>query len=202
MGILFVVSGPSGCGKGTILNEVCSSHGSKIALSVSATTRKPRFNEKHGIDYYFLKRTDFLKHIANGDLLEYNEYCGNFYGTLKQEVEKLLNDYEVVILEIDVNGVKNVRKILNCVSVFIVPPSLEVLKSRLLSRKTESVVTVQKRLNQARLELNRAVDYDYVIVNDFVKNTVDCFNAILVAEKHRSFRVQFKSSDFSNFGST
>ena len=164
-----------------------------------ATIRKPRVGEKQGVDYYFLERDDFLKRIQNGQLLEYNEYCGNFYGTLKSEVDRLLKEHEIVILEVDVNGVNNITKIFDCVTVFIVPPSLQILKERLLSRKTESVDTVKRRLKQACVELKSVLNYDYVVVNDIVSKAVNCFNSIFIAEAHKSFNMKAYLDKFLNY---
>ncbi len=164
-GILFVVSGPSGSGKGTILGKICSLN-SNIAVSVSATTRKPRVGEVYGEDYYFLEEDVFLKHVETGEMLEYNKYCGNYYGTLKSEVERLLSCNEVVILEVDVNGAENIGRVYECVKVFVLPPSLEVLKSRLEKRKTENLDSLKNRLTQACVEVETAFKFDYLIIND------------------------------------
>lgn len=164
-GILFVVSGPSGSGKGTILGKICSLN-SNIAVSVSATTRRPRVGEVDGVEYYFLEEDVFLKHVETGEMLEYNKYCGNYYGTLKSEVERLLRCNEVVILEVDVNGAENISRFYECVKVFVLPPSLEVLKSRLRNRKTENLNSLKNRLTQACVEVETAFKFDYLIIND------------------------------------
>lgn len=188
-GILFVVSAPSGSGKGTILNRVAQIQ-ENMAICVSATTRKPRVGEKDGVDYYFLDRHVFLNKVKAGEMLEYDEHFGNFYGTLKSEVTTLLKNYEFVILEVEVNGAKNISKVFNdCVKIFIVPPSLEVLKSRLLSRKTEDLQSLNERLSRVRFEIGNINIYDYVVVNDVVDDAVLRFNAILEAERQRVARM-------------
>lgn len=193
---MFVVSGPSGSGKGTILNEVCSLK-NDVGLCVSATTRKPRVGEQNGVEYYFLERSVFKKYIETGEMLEYNKYCGNYYGTLKQEIISLLNSHEIVIVEVDVNGAKKIANVFDCVKIFILPPSLNILKQRLLGRCTETQVDLQKRLTQACVEVKSALNYDYVVLNDDLKQAVFKFNSILEAQLQLSYRFKFLIDGFS-----
>ena len=135
-GVLIVVSGPSGVGKGSVLKELVSLKG--IVISISATTRSPREFEKDGVDYYFISREKFKEYIEKNDMVEYNEYCGNLYGTIRSKLINLLKENEVVILEIDVNGASRIAKSFDCVRVFLFPPSFEELKERLVKRGTEN----------------------------------------------------------------
>ena len=194
-GILFVVSAPSGSGKGTILREVSSVH-KNMKILVSATTRAPRPGEVDGIDYYFLKRSEFLKKIEAGEMLEYDEHFSNYYGTLKTEVESSLNKHEIVVSEVEVNGARAISKAFDCVKVFIVPPSFEVLKKRLLSRETESSQSLQERLDRACFEIKNAITYDYIIVNDDLKSAVSEFNSIINAERQKSVRFKCFLNNF------
>lgn len=189
-GTLFVISGPSGSGKGTILNKVID--GENVSLSISATTRQPRNGEKNGVHYHFMTREKFLSEIENNNVLEYNEYCGNLYGTLKSEVESLLVSGKDVILEIDVNGAKQIAKSMECVRVFILPPSMNVLRNRLAMRGTETDETLNNRINQAHNEINEAYDYDYVVVNDELEDAVKKIRSILEVEQLRASKMKFK----------
>ena len=189
-GTLFVISGPSGSGKGTILNKVID--GENVSLSISATTRQPRNGEKNGVHYHFMTREKFLSEIENNNVLEYNEYCGNLYGTLKSEVESLLVSGKDVILEIDVNGAKQIAKSRECVRVFILPPSMNVLRNRLAMRGTETDETLNNRINQAHNEINEAYDYDYVVVNDELEDAVKKIRSILEVEQLRASKMKFK----------
>ena len=189
-GTLFVISGPSGSGKGTILNKVIDDE--NVSLSISATTRQPRNGEKDGVHYHFMTREKFLSEIENNNVLEYNEYCGNLYGTLKSEVESLLANGKDVILEIDVNGAKQIAKSMECVRVFILPPSMDVLKNRLSLRGTETDETLNNRINQAHSEIDEAYYYDYVVVNDELEDAVKKIKSILEVERLRASKMKFK----------
>lgn len=182
-GILLVVLAPSGGGKGTILNEV-RRKGEKIRFSVSATTRKPRPGEVDGEHYYFLDKQAFEALIAKDEMLEYAEYCGNYYGTPREPVEKWLREGYDVILEIEVQGGAQVKKLMpDCVSVFITPPSLEILEQRLRRRGTETEEVIQGRLKTAREELRQAHIFDYLVINDALEDAVADMNSIIKAEK-------------------
>lgn len=190
-----MVSAPSGSGKGTILREVSLNQADMI-MPVSATTRGPRPGEVDGVDYYFLSKNEFLEKVEAGEMLEYDEHFSNYYGTLKKEVENSLKNHEIVVLEVEVNGAKAISQVFDCVKVFIVPPSFEVLKSRILSRGTESSQSLKERLDRACFEINSALNYDYVIVNDDLNNAVLGFNAILKAERQRSTRFKVFFNNF------
>lgn len=182
-GILLVILAPSGGGKGTILKKVLGS-GGKIRYSVSATTRKPRPGEVDGEHYFFLEKPAFEKLIAENKMLEYAEYCGNYYGTPKEPVDKWLAKGYDVVLEIEVQGGAQVKKQMpDCVSVFIAPPSLEVLEHRLRCRGTETEDMILGRLETAREELRQAGSFDYLVVNDKLEDAVSDMNTIIRAEK-------------------
>ena len=166
-GTLFILSGPSGVGKGTLKEMLLQEFAGHIAFSVSATTRAPRLGETYGREYFFITREEFERRILDSDFLEHAEYAGNLYGTPKSWVYSLLNTGKDVILEIEVQGAQQVmQNEKSCVSVFILPPSIEKLETRLRNRGTEDEATVQKRLNAAKAEIERAPLYDYRIVND------------------------------------
>lgn len=182
-GLTIVVSAPSGGGKGTILKELMQQC-ENLRLSVSATTRSPRPGEIHGEQYYFITKDEFSSMIAEGKMLEYAQYCDNFYGTPSEPVKEMTANGLDVILEIEVQGGDQVKKIIpDCVSVFITPPSMEVLENRLRSRGTEDDATIAKRLETARKEIPHASDYDYVVINDKLEDAVADLKAIIKAEK-------------------
>ena len=188
-GLLLVLSAPSGAGKGTIIKRLMDDDRS-LKLSVSATTRSPRPGEVDGEDYFFISREEFDDLVKNGEMLEHAEYVGNCYGTPKGPVERWLEDGLDVILEIDVQGGAQVKKIMpECVSIFILPPSMRELENRLRGRSTEKDEVVNARLEAARQEVHRAEDYDYVVVNDTVDQAVEEIKTIIAAEKHRFIRV-------------
>ena len=187
-GLLVILSGPSGTGKGTVLKKVLSSRKNTM-LSVSATTRKPRDGEKDGADYYFMTREKFLRIKEDGGMLESAEYCGNFYGTPLAPIKDWTSKGIDVVLEIDVQGgfqVKN--KVKDSVGIFILPPSMQALGHRLRKRGTEEESAVQSRLSAARLEIAKAVSYDYVVVNDEIEKASDMVCRIMDAEKLRASR--------------
>ena len=165
-GVLFVFSGPSGVGKGTLKAKLFEEFADRIAYSVSATTRGPREGEVDGKDYFFISRQEFERRVKNNEFLEHAEFAGNCYGTPRAYVEKLLNSGMNVVLEIDVQGALQVMKSMpECVSVFILPPSFEELEHRLRGRGTETEEKVRERLETAKRELPYAPQYDYQIVN-------------------------------------
>lgn len=187
-GLLVVISAPSGGGKGTILKELFAKD-DNLVLSVSATTRSPRPGEEHGKQYYFLQKEEFEELISQGKMLEYAQYVGNYYGTPREPVEKWMAQGKDVVLEIEVQGGAQIKKLMpGCVSVFILPPSMEVLEKRLRDRGTEEDATVRKRLEKAREEIPHAKDYDYVVFNDRLEDAVEDLRAILRAEKRKYHR--------------
>ncbi len=188
-GLLFVVSAPAGCGKDTILNEAFKKT-DKAGYAVSATTRAPREGEVNGVHYHFLTREEFEKKIAEKEVLEYTEYCGNYYGTLRKSVDDLISSGKDAILKIEVEGAMNIRRMFpEACLVFILPPSWEVLEERLRGRGTESEETIAARSRQARTEVTFAENYDYLIVNDKLDEAVDDLLAVLRAEKLRRSRL-------------
>ena len=183
-GQLIVVSGPSGVGKGTVLKEYLNSRDG-IAYSVSATTRQPRPGEENGIHYYFLSREEFERTAAEGGMLEYASYNGNYYGTPKAPVEQQRNQGNDVVLEIEVQGALQVKKSCpDALLIFVAPPSFEELKNRLTGRQTEDAKTVENRLNIARQELMCAGEHDYIIVNDTVEQAVRRLEQIISANRY------------------
>lgn len=188
MALLFVISAPAGCGKDTILNELFKKTDT-AGYAVSATTRAPREGEVDGVHYHFLTKEDFSMLIDSGEVLEYTEYCGNYYGTLRRSVEDLLNDGKDAVLKIEVEGALNIKKMFpEACLVFILPPSWEELERRLRERGTESEEVVVKRITQAKVEFEWADSYDYLVVNDKLEDAVDDLLAIFRAEKCRHDR--------------
>lgn len=185
-GTFFVLSGPSGSGKGTVLKEVLRKS-DRIVYSVSATSRSPRAGEVDGINYYFKSREEFETLIKADAFIEYTETYGNYYGTLKSEVEKAIVNGKNIILEIDPVGARNVRAHYpDAVLMFLVAPDLEVLSSRLSGRGSESAETFKIRHDAALSEMENATLYDYVVVNDFVERAADDIMAIIRAENLRT----------------
>lgn len=184
-GRLFVLTGPSGAGKGTIIAETMKER-ENLFLSVSATTRAPRPGEQDGIHYYFLTREEFEKKIQQGAFLEHAEYVGNCYGTLEAPVNEKMDAGIDVILEIELQGAEKVHERRpDAVMVFIAPPSFEVLAQRLRGRGTENEETVLKRLETAKKELASVKEFDYLVVNDDLKQAREELLAILLAERCR-----------------
>lgn len=166
-GLLIVLSGPSGVGKGTVLKEFIQDSELNLSYSVSMTTRSQRPGEIEGVNYYFVDRERFAQAIENGELLEYAEFVGNFYGTPLKEVERLRNQGKNVLLEIEVEGCKQVcEKCPDAITIFIVPPSMEELERRIRGRKTEPEEIVQRRLSKAEKEMNLIGNYKYIVCNE------------------------------------
>lgn len=185
-GTFFVLSGPSGSGKGTVLQEVLRKS-DRIVYSVSATSRSPRAGEVDGINYYFKSREEFETLIKADAFIEYTETYGNYYGTLKSEVEKAIVNGKNIIFEIDPVGARNVRAHYpDAVLMFLVAPDLEVLSSRLSGRGSENAETFKIRHDAALSEMENATLYDYVVVNDFVERAADDILAIIRAENLRT----------------
>ena len=183
-GLLMVVSGPAGSGKGTV-NALLLSTGDFV-YSVSATTRAPRPAERDGVDYHFIDREDFEQKIREGELLEYTEYCGNYYGTLKKESLAVLDGGKNLILEIEVEGAKNVKRIYpDAVLIMLLPPSFEIQEQRLRGRGTETEEKILARLEQTKNELGQLDVYDYVVYNynGGAPVAADDIKAIVRAEK-------------------
>ena len=188
-GVLSVLSGPSGTGKGTVCGLVRQHLGESVKYSVSATTRKPRQGEEHGREYFFYSKEDFEKLREQNGFLEWAQVYDNYYGTPRAFVEDVLASGKDCILEIDPQGALQVRKATkDAVLVFIAPPSLEELRRRLTGRGTESAEEVEKRLSCAESELAYRDQYAYIIINDDVEVAADKMEAIMKAEKCRSWR--------------
>ena len=172
MNKLYVISGSSGVGKGTVIKEFLNKH-PEFKLSISCTTRNKREGEIDGVNYFFLSKEEFKNCINNNEFLEWAEFSGNFYGTKKEFVEKCLKNNENLILEIDTKGALNVKKLMpNAVFIFITPPSMEELEHRLRGRHTETEEAIQKRLASIKLEIENSKNFDYQIINDTVENAV------------------------------
>lgn len=187
-GLLLVLSGPSGCGKGTMVKELISREG-QIEVSRSATSRAPREGEVDGLHYDFVSRERFEEMIRNGEVLEYTQYNGNYYGTQKAQVEAMLASGKDVILEIETEGAMNIRRVFaDAVLVFVVPPSFQVLRQRLIGRGTEAMEVIEDRLAIAKKELSLAGQYDYLVVNGQLETAVWEVESIIVAEKRKVLR--------------
>lgn len=188
-GILTVVSGFSGSGKGTLMKKLLEKYPDIYALSVSATTRTPRDGEQHGREYFFITKDEFEKMIAKGELIEYARYVENYYGTPKRYVEEQLAEGKDVILEIEIQGALKVRETFpDTLLLFVTPPSAKELKKRLEGRGTETMEVIRSRIARACEEAEGMDRYDYLIINDDLDTCVEEMHAIIQGEHHRSFR--------------
>lgn len=170
-GLLVILSGPSGVGKGTVRKKVMEDESLNLVYSISMTTRLPRNREVEGEDYYFVTQEEFQEHLDNGNLLEYCEFVGNRYGTPKDKVEQLREEGKNVFLEIEVNGANQVLskvKDKGVISIFLMPPSLKTLEDRIRKRKSEPDEIIKERLNKGRSEIKLKSHYEYVVINDRV----------------------------------
>lgn len=196
-GLLIVISGPSGVGKGTVLSEYRKTN-SNLHMSISATTRKPRPGEENGREYYFVEKADFDKMVNSGDMLEYAVYGDNCYGTPRKPVEEKLNNGIDVILEIEVQGAMQVkRRCPEAVLIFIMPPSFDVLKNRLIGRNTENEEAIAKRLNAAQKEISKAGDYDFVILNDEIEKAAVKLGTVIEAARFSGERIRWLVDEVS-----
>ncbi|WP_181348861.1 guanylate kinase [Thalassobacillus sp. CUG 92003] len=195
-GILFILSGPSGVGKGTI-RKALFDKSTNLRYSISMTTRAPREGEENGVDYFFKSREEFERLIQENQLIEHAEYVGNYYGTPKAYVEQTLDEGKDVFLEIEVQGALQVkRNFPQGVFIFLIPPSLKELKDRIVNRGTESEEKVNNRLTAAKDEIDMMDAYDYVVVNDEIDSAVNKIQAIVASEHCKRERVakQYKQA--------
>ena len=190
-GQIIVISAPSGAGKGTIIKKLLENNSKDRWLSVSATSRKPRTGEKDGVNYYFITEDEFKNKIKEEYFLEYTNYAGNYYGTPKEYIREKINKGIDVILEIEIEGATNIKKLIpEALFIFIMPPSLKELVKRLKGRGTETNDKIIKRFNAAYREVNEVTKYNYVVVNDEINTAVDKIESIIKAEKCRVDRIE------------
>ncbi|UXR77581.1 MULTISPECIES: guanylate kinase [unclassified Staphylococcus] len=192
-GLLIVLSGPSGVGKGTVRKRIFDDPHTSYKYSISMTTRDMREGEQDGVDYFFKSRNEFEQLIEQDAFIEYAEYVGNYYGTPVQYVKDTMNEGHDVFLEIEVEGAKQVRKKFpDALFIFLAPPSLDHLKERLIGRGTESSEKIQRRVDEARKEVEMMNLYDYVVVNDEVDLAKDRIKSIVEAEHLKRERIEAK----------
>ncbi|MEC0767304.1 guanylate kinase [Bacillus atrophaeus] len=189
-GLLIVLSGPSGVGKGTVRQAIFSQEDTKFEYSISVTTRSPRAGETDGVDYFFKTRDEFERMIANNKLLEWAEYVGNYYGTPVDYVEQTLQEGKDVFLEIEVQGALQVRNAFpEGLFIFLAPPSLSELKNRIVTRGTETDALIENRMKAAKAEIEMMDAYDYVVENDNIETACEKIKAIVLAEHLKRERI-------------
>lgn len=204
-GMLIIISGPSGSGKGTVVKKLCPppnfdescENDLGFAVSISVTTRKKRSGEVDGKDYFFCTEEEFYEKLKNNQLLESATFCGNYYGTPRSYVEEQIEKGKTVVLEIEVNGALQVKeKFQTSVLIFLLPPSIDELKNRLINRNTEDMETIEDRLRRAREEIKLIDQYDYVVINESVNDAVDDIKSIVTVEKLRPSRRELEKFIF------
>ena len=187
-GLLIVISGPSGVGKGTICKELMKRYDYNV--SISATTRSPREGEVDGVNYHFLDKKSFEEKLSNNEFLEYAQVYGNYYGTLKQSVENEIHNGKNIILEIDIQGTLQVQKVYkNAIYIFLLPPSINELKNRILKRGSETESSFNLRFSSVSEELKYMNSYDYAVINDDIDQAVEKIHNIINTEMNRISRI-------------
>ena len=195
-GLLMVVSAPSGAGKTTLCKKLLAEF-LDLRFSVSCTTRPARKSEENGRDYHFISTENFTQRRANGEFVEWEEIYGHFYGTLKKDIEDIITQGHDVILDVDTKGARNVKALYpQGIFVFIMPPSVEILKERLKNRGSETDDVIRKRFDKAMEEIRENEWYDYVVFNDIVSDSVNILRSVYIAEKNRTSRLQGRIADF------
>ena len=190
-GQLIIISAPSGAGKGSVISGLLERDKKNLWLSVSTTSRQPRSNDIPGVTYNFVSKEEFEKLIEEEYFLEYTNYVGNYYGTPKQAIKEKLDQGIDVILEIEIEGAMNIKKLVpEALFIFIMPPSLKTLVTRLKNRKTDSKDKIIERFHTAYKEINEVTKYNYVVVNDELDDAIDKVESILKAEKCRVDRIE------------
>ncbi len=190
-GSLIVISGPSGCGKGSIIKEYLKTNRDHAWLSISCTSRPMRPGDENGVNYYFLSKEEFERMIKRNEFLEYAEYNGHYYGTPKEYIENRLASGTDVLLEIEVQGAMKVKELLpESICIFVMPPSMKDLRDRLVGRGTENYESILGRFKTAYKEINEVTKYNYVITNDEIDNAVLKMQSIIVSEKCRVDRIE------------
>ena len=191
-GVILVISGPSGSGKGTVVEELRSLY-PNVGVSVSATTRQPREGEAEGVNYYYKTREEFEKLIEDGEVLEYTQYNGNYYGTLKSEASRITGEGKDLILEIEVDGGGQIKRLMGdeAATIMLIAPSAEEQERRLRGRGTETEEVIQARLLRAKEEIKEAVNYEYIVVNETGKarECAEEILAIIMAEHRNNYRM-------------
>ena len=186
-GLLIIISGPSGAGKGSVVSEIIKD--SSFVLSISATTRKPRPNEIEGVNYFFKTQEQFQDMIKKNLLLEYAKFCNDFYGTPIDYVNENLNKGKNIILEIEVQGALQVKNIFKeAILIFLIPPTIKHLENRLKNRSTETIEKINMRLKRAREEVKLTDKYDYIVINDILADASNQIKEIVNVEKQKAFR--------------
>ena len=190
-GSLIIISGPSGCGKGTIIKEYLRTNREHAWLSVSCTSRPMRPGDEEGVNYYFVTKQEFERLIKKGEFLEYAEYNGNYYGTPKEYIESRLASGIDVLLEIEVQGALQVKELVpEAICIFVMPPSMKDLRERLVGRGTENLDAILGRFKTAYKEINEVTKYNYVITNDTIEEAVAKMQSIIISEKCRVDRIE------------